>query len=169
MSIRGFMRVKDGFNGGFIEWSSVGIEGEKIGLFSRWFCSPTMASLDLPSFSLPKYSSRGSDLKSFLRDLFWRFKLYALKYLLWSRKFKLLPKSLERICKGRITSSLWGFCGITNLGWIAKAWGWNVCKVAMKTSSSSLGDDSFSTYMISSWMLVHGVSTNKDKPRLTNG
>jgi hypothetical protein len=57
----------------------------------------------------------------------------------------LLPRLLERISKGRITSSLRGFWSTTSLGWIAKSWDWKVCNVAMKTSSSSLGDGSFFT------------------------
>jgi hypothetical protein len=46
---------------------------------------------------------------------------------------------LERISKGRISSSLRGFWSVAGLGWIAKSWGWNVCNMAMKTFSSSLG------------------------------
>jgi hypothetical protein len=56
----------------------------------------------------------------------------------------LLPKSsLERISKCRISSFLRGFWSVAGLGWIAKSWGWNVCNVAIKTSSYSLGDDFF--------------------------
>ena len=58
----------------------MGIEGERIGLSSRWLCSPTMALLDLPSLSLSKYPSTGLDLECFLRGPFLRrFKLHALK------------------------------------------------------------------------------------------
>jgi hypothetical protein len=60
------------------------------------------------------------------------------------------PPTLERISKGRISSSLRGFWSVAGLGWIAKSWGWNVCNVAMKTSSSSLGDDSLFTSRSSS-------------------
>jgi hypothetical protein len=55
--------------------SNVGIEREKIGVDSRWLCSPSM-----PSLSLSKCPSKGLDLKSFQRDPFLRrFKLYVLK------------------------------------------------------------------------------------------
>jgi hypothetical protein len=61
----------------------VGIEREKIKVDSRRLRSPSMASLDMPSFSLSKCPSNGSVLRSFLRDPFLRrFKLYALKDLL---------------------------------------------------------------------------------------
>jgi hypothetical protein len=69
----------------------------------------------------------------------------------------LLLKSLERISKGRITSSLKWFWSITGLGWITKSWDWKVCNVAMKTSSSSLGNDSFFSSRSLSWRLVQGV------------
>jgi hypothetical protein len=69
----------------------------------------------------------------------------------------LLPKSLERISKGRITSSLKWFGSTTGLGWIVKSWDWKVYNVAMKTSSSSLGDGSFSSSRSLSWRLVRGV------------
>jgi hypothetical protein len=63
--------------------SNVGIEREKIGVDSRWLCSPSMASLDMPSLSLYKCPSKGLDLKSFQRDpILKRFKLYVLKGLL---------------------------------------------------------------------------------------
>jgi hypothetical protein len=42
------------------------------------------------------------------------------------------PPKIERISKGRISSSLRGFWSVASLGWIAKSWGWNVCNVAMK-------------------------------------
>jgi hypothetical protein len=60
--------------------SNVDVEREKIGVNSRELCSPSMASLDMPSLSLSKYPSKGLDLKSFQRDPFLkRFKLYILK------------------------------------------------------------------------------------------
>jgi hypothetical protein len=86
-----------------------------------------------------------------------KFKLYVLKGLSWSGKFMLLPRSLERISKGRISSSLRGFWSTTSLRWIAKSWSWNVRNVAMKTSSSSLEDGSFSSSRSLSWRLVQGV------------
>jgi hypothetical protein len=85
----------------------VGIEREKIGVDYRWLCSPFMASLDMPSLSIYECPSKGLDFKSFQRDPFLkRFKLYVLKGLLQSEKFMLLPKSLERMSKSRITSFL---------------------------------------------------------------
>jgi hypothetical protein len=61
----------------------VGIEGEMIGVDSRWLRSPSMAPLDMPSLNLSKCPSKGLDLRIFLRDPFLRrFKLYALKGLL---------------------------------------------------------------------------------------
>jgi hypothetical protein len=63
--------------------SNVGIEWEKIGVDSRWLCSPSMASLDMPSLSFSKCLSKGLDLKSFQRDPFLkRYKLYVLNGLL---------------------------------------------------------------------------------------
>jgi hypothetical protein len=63
--------------------SNVGIEREKIGVDSRWLCSPSMASLDMLSLSLYERPSKGLDLKSFQRDPFLkRFKLYVLKGIL---------------------------------------------------------------------------------------
>jgi hypothetical protein len=63
--------------------SNVGIEKENIGVDSRWLCSPSMASLDMPSLSLYECPSKGLDLKSFQRDpSLKRFKLYILKGLL---------------------------------------------------------------------------------------
>jgi hypothetical protein len=56
-----------------------------------------------------------------------------------------LKSSLERISKGRISSSLRGFWSTKGLGLIAKSWDWNVCNVAMETSSSCLGDSFFSS------------------------
>jgi hypothetical protein len=45
--------------------SNEGIERKKIGVDSRWLCSPSMASLDMPSLSLSKCPSKELDLKSF--------------------------------------------------------------------------------------------------------
>jgi len=77
-SIKQAIVVKDVF----VFISKVGIEGERIRVASRLPHSPSMASLDMPSFSLSNCPSKGLDLKRFLRNLFRRFKLYALKDLL---------------------------------------------------------------------------------------
>jgi hypothetical protein len=45
--------------------SNEGIEREKIGVDSRWLCSPSMASLDMSSLSLSECPSKGLDLKGF--------------------------------------------------------------------------------------------------------
>jgi hypothetical protein len=62
--------------------SYVGIKREKIRVDSRWLCSPSMASLDIPSLSLYECPSKGLDLKNFQRDPLKRFELYVLKGLL---------------------------------------------------------------------------------------
>jgi hypothetical protein len=60
--------------------SNVGIEREKIGVDSRWLCSPSIASPDMPFLSLSKCPSKGLDLKSFQRDPFLKkYKLYVCK------------------------------------------------------------------------------------------
>jgi hypothetical protein len=85
------------------------------------------------------------------------FELYTLEGLLWSWKFKLFPKlasyrsSSQEISKGWLSSSLggFGFYGIDGLGFIDKSWDWSDCDLAIKTSSSCLGDNSFSSSGIS--------------------
>ena len=134
-SIVEIIRLKDGFK-------EVGIEGEKMRLSSKWLRSPSIALLKMPSLSLSRCPSKGLDLRCFLRYPFLgRFRLYALKGLLLSRKFKLI---LKWISKGRIFSSLRWFWSTTSLGWIAESWDWNVWKSAIETSFPHLGDDSFS-------------------------
>ena len=64
-----------GLDMGLYSISNVGIEGERITVASRWLCSPSMASLEIPSLSLSNCPSKGLDLKSFLRSLFRRFKI----------------------------------------------------------------------------------------------
>ena len=76
------------------ETSNGGIEGERIGMASKWLGSPSIASLDMPPLIFFKYPPNGIDLRRYLRDPFLRgFELYSLEGLLCSRKFKLFPKS----------------------------------------------------------------------------
>ena len=116
---------------GLNETSNVGIEGEKIGIASRWLGSPSRASLVIASLSFSRCSPKEFDLGCFLRDPFLRgFELYLIEGLLSSRKFKLFPKSVSKrsslistgIPKGGISSSLGRFLGIDGLGLIAKLW-----------------------------------------------
>jgi hypothetical protein len=56
-----------------------------------------------------------------------------------------LPLNSKGFSKGGISSFLGGFWGIDGLGLIAKSWDWNGRDLAIKTSSSYSGDDSFSS------------------------
>jgi hypothetical protein len=61
--------------------SNVGIEGERIGVASRWLGSPSMASLDMSSLNSSQCPIW--EYRCFLRGLFLRgFKLYSLEGLL---------------------------------------------------------------------------------------
>ena len=86
-----------GWEMGLDETTNMGIEGEKIGLASRWLGPPSMTSLDMPPLSFSRCPPKGFDLRRFLRDPFLRgFELYSLKGLLWNCKFKLFPKSTKQ-------------------------------------------------------------------------
>jgi hypothetical protein len=61
-----------------------------------------------------------------------------------------LPLNSKGFSKGGISSSLGGFWNIDDSRLIAKSWDWNGHDLAIKTSSSCLGDDSFSSSRSSS-------------------
>jgi hypothetical protein len=81
--------------------SNVGIEREKIGVDSRWLCSPSMASLDMPSLSLSKCPSKGIGFEKLLkRSLLEKIQTICTKRSLMKREVYAPPKIIGKDFQG---------------------------------------------------------------------